>query len=261
MKNLILSTAAMGAILLISSCDPKKHDELTGTGPVTLEFESRAGSAPLEFGTNYVTANGDTVNITKFKYYVSNFVLVKSDGSEYVVPQDKCYHLVDESVAASASLTLEDIPAGEYTGIKYIIGVDSARHTTSVTTLTGDLDPAGVGADMYWDWNSGFVFYKLEGTSPQSSETDKKIRFHIGGFSSANTNNIRNVSLTSVEPLEVGEGRAPTAHIYADMLEAFKTPVTYSIATGAVIHMPMSGATFANNYTDMFTLGHVHNDH
>jgi hypothetical protein len=265
MKFNLLTATALSAVLMVSSCKKdENHDDLKGSGPITFEFESRAGSAPLAFGTNYVTANGDTVNFSTFKYYLSNFVLVKSDGTEYVVPQDSCYHLVDHSVEASKSLTLNNIPAGEYTGIKYMIGVDSLRNTMDVSKRTGDLDPAGVGADMYWSWNSGYIFYKIEGTSPQSTETGNIFMFHVGGYggySSPMPNNTRTVALTSVEPAEVGEGHAPEVHIYADALEAFKTPTTYSIASGAVVHMPMQGTTFANNYADMFILDHVHNDH
>lgn len=263
MKKAILYFSLFSSLFIVSSCK-KEKDELTGKGPVTIELDNRAGAAPFAFGTNYVTAAGDTVNFSKFIYYVSNFVLVKDDGSEYVVPQSTCYHLVDESNAATKSITLNDIPAGKYTGIKYIIGVDSMRSTMDVSQRTGDLDPAGAAADMYWSWNSGYIFYKIEGTSPQSSEAGNIFMYHIGGYggySSATTNNIRNVSLTSAEAMEVGEGHHPEAHIYADALQAFTSPMNYSIASGAVIHMPSMGAMIANNYADMFTLDHVHNEH
>jgi len=264
MKQSFLFAVLFAALTIISSCKPEDHDALTGKGPVTIELDHRAGAAPFAFGTNFVTAAGDTVNFSTFKYYVSNFVLVKDDGSEYVVPQSSTYHLVDAAVAASSSITLADIPAGNYTGIKYIIGVDSLRSTTDVSQRTGDLDPAGAGADMYWSWNSGYIFYKIVGTSPQSTEVGNVFMYHIGGFggySSPMANNIRNVSLTSAEALEVGEGHSPEAHIYSDVLQAFTSPSNYSISSGAVIHMPAMGTTIANNYADMFTLDHVHNEH
>jgi PKD repeat protein len=166
-------------------------------------------------------------------------------------------------VGESKELTLNGIPAGKYTGVKFIIGVDSARSTMDVSKRTGDLDPAAGGSDMYWSWNSGYIFYKIEGTSPQSTEMGNMFMYHIGGYggySSAVTNNIRSVSLTAPEAIEVGKDRAPEVHMYADVLEAFKTPVTYSIAAGAMVHMPMDGAVFANNYADMFTINHVHNE-
>jgi len=262
MKKLILALSAFSIIVSISSCK-KDKDSLTGKGPVTLEFDSRAGSVDFAFGTNYTTAAGDTVNITKFKYFVSNFILVKEDGSEYTVPQSECYFLVDDSVESSTSITFNNIPAGKYTGLKYIIGVDSLRSTMDISQRTGNLDPAGTAADMYWSWNSGYIFYKIEGTSPQSSEMGNMFMLHIGGYggySSATTNNIRSVSLTAPEAMEVGEGRNPEAHIYADALQAFASPTNYSLTSGAVIMMPAMGATIANNYADMFTVNHVHND-
>jgi hypothetical protein len=263
MKKHFLIITAIAALFTISSCK-KDKEELTGKGPVTIFLDNRAGTDVFALGTNYKTAAGDTVNFTKFKYYVSNFVLVKADGSEYVIPQTSTYKLVDAAVPASQEFTFNDIPAGKYTRIKYVIGVDSLRSTTDVSQRTGDLDPAGTGADMYWSWNSGYIFYKIEGTSPQSTEAGNIFMLHIGGYggySSPGPNNIRNVSIVSTEALEVGEGRSPEAHIFADVLQAFTSPTNYSLATGAVIHMPIAGATIANNYADMFTLDHVHNDH
>lgn len=263
MKKQIITVFTASIILLGMNACKKEKEELVGKGPVTIQIDNKAGSSAFAFGTNYTTAAGETVNFTMFKYYVSNFVLVKEDGTEYVVPQNTCYRLVDESVPSSKTITFNNVPAGKYTGVKYWIGVDSLRSTMPVADRTGDLDPAGVGADMYWSWNSGYIFYKIEGTSPQSSEVGNVFQYHIGGYggySTPTTNNLRSVSLTSIEPIKVGEGKNPEVHVYADALQAFTSPMNYSIASGAVIHMPTMGAMIANNYADMFTLDHVHND-
>jgi plastocyanin len=180
MKNQFLFATLLLSIIFISSC--KKEDTLTGNGPVTIHFDNRAGADDFAFSTNYTTAAGDTVNFTKVKYYVSNFVLVKSDGSQYVIPQSETYRLIDEAVDSTQEITFNNIPAGDYTSVKYIIGVDSLRSTTDVSQRTGDLDPAGGGADMYWSWNSGYIFFKIEGTSPQSTEMGNMFMYHIGGF-------------------------------------------------------------------------------
>ncbi len=263
MKNLnsIVVAAFFLAMLSVSSC--KKDEGLKGNGPVTIHFDNRAGSADFAFATNYTTAAGDTVNFSKVKYYVSNFVLVKSDGSTYTIPQDETYHLIDESIDSTQEITFENIPAGDYTSVKYIIGVDSLRSTTDVSQRTGDLDPAGAGADMYWSWNSGYIFFKIEGTSPQSTEMGNMFMYHIGGYggySSATTNNIRSISISGTEAIEVREGKNPEVHVYADVLQAFTTPTNYSIASGAVVMMPSMGAVIADNYADMFTINHIHND-
>ena len=35
---------------------------------------------------------------------------------------------------------------------------------------------------MYWAWNSGYINFKLEGTSSQSTEKNKSFEFHLGGY-------------------------------------------------------------------------------
>lgn len=261
MKNKLILAAILLSLISVTSC--KKEPAITGKGSVTIHFDNRAGASDFAFSTNYTTALGETVNFSTFKYYVSNFVLVKGDGSTYVIPQNETYHLIDESVDSSTEITFDNIPAGDYNSLKYIIGVDSLRSTTDVSQRTGDLDPAGVGADMYWSWNSGYIFFKIEGTSPQSTEMGNMFMYHIGGYggySSSITNNIRNVSISSAEAIQVRESKNPEVHVYADVLQAFTSPVNYSIASGAIIHMPDMGATIANNYADMFKIDHIHND-
>lgn len=259
-NNLLLPVIALAALFTITSCD---KDKLKGKGPVTLHFDNRAGSADFAFLTNYTNAAGEELQFTTFKYYVSNFVLVKADGSEYVLPQETTYHLLNEANSSSLEFTLTDIPAGEYTKLKFIVGVDSLRSTMDVASRTGDLDPAGAGADMYWSWNSGYIFYKIEGTSPASTQMGNMFMYHVGGYggySTPSTNNIRTIQLTAPSTITAGEGHAPEVHIYADVLEAFKTPTSYSIASGAMVHMPASASVIADNYADMFKIDHVHNE-
>lgn len=261
MKNIHSLTIAFFALLAIASCK-KEDNELTGNGPVTIHFDNRAGAGDLALNTDLTIASGETINISNFKYYVSNFVLVKDDGTEYTVPQDGNYFLIDEAADSTQEITLTNIPAGNYTGIKYIVGVDSMRSTMDVSQRTGALDPAGAASDMYWSWNSGYIFFRIDATSPQSTETGNMCMFHVGGFggySTPSTNNIRNITLNSGTAIKVRETAEPEVHVFANVLEAFTTPVNYSIATdGAVVHMPAMGAKIANNYADMFTIDHVH---
>ncbi|MDB9743990.1 hypothetical protein OAA91_00520 [Fibrobacterales bacterium] len=35
---------------------------------------------------------------------------------------------------------------------------------------------------MYWTWNSGHIYFKLEGTSKVSTSPGKRVEYHLGGF-------------------------------------------------------------------------------
>lgn len=254
-----------------SSCEKRDYivDDLTGTGSVEIEFDHRAGGQALDFSKNYVTANGDTVRFTEFDYYVSNFVLTKADGSEYVVPKDSCYFLVKHSVSGSNMLEINNIPAGDYTNIRFIIGVDSLKNTAPVAERTGVLDPVNGGAGMYWSWNSGYIFVKVEGTSPQApfnaGANARIFQYHIGGFGGMNSptiNNIKKVAFDAPEPEEPAQVRktaTPHFHFYVDALEMFNAPTKVNIATNPFAHFVPFSTTLSENYKDMFKLDHIHN--
>lgn len=266
MKQVFLSILALSAVFAMSSCkDNHDDDHLVGNGDITIEFDNRAGDESLDFNQPFTNAAGEQLTFSKFQYYVSNFVLVKADGSEHIVPKDSCYFLVSQSNAASRSITLKNIPAGEYTRVKFMLGVDSLKHTVDLSELTGVLDPAGVAADMFWDWNYGFIHMKIEGTSPSAPYDSmmgmSMFMYHIGGFGGISVNNTRtfNLAIPNNEAAEVSKDHTPAVHIKADILQAFTSPTNLSVAATPAVHMPMSGAAIANNYLDMFVIDHVHN--
>ncbi|MCX6199792.1 MAG: hypothetical protein NTY88_11325 [Bacteroidetes bacterium] len=265
-NNLFFAALAFILVTTVSSC--KKDDSgLKGNGPVTFEFNNRFGTSPLVLGTTYTTANGESLTPSTFNYFVSNFILVKSDGSQYVVPKDECYHLVRQGVDSTYSLEIENVPAGEYTSLKFTIGVDSLKSTAPIGERTGDLDVAGAASDMYWTWNSGYIFYKLEGTSPQAPYDSMMgmalMFYHMGGYgglSSSTVNNIRSVSLTAPEAAQVGEGHHPEFHIYADADAVFANPTVITIAAHPGDMSTPFSPTISANYVDMFSINHVHNE-
>ena len=109
--------------------------------PLTVEFDNIVGAADLQLGTgSYINGSGETFTVSKLKYYISNLVLTKTDGTVYVVPQDESYFLVDESDVDSHEATLS-VPEGEYKTLSFIIGVDSVRSTMDISQRTGVLDP------------------------------------------------------------------------------------------------------------------------
>lgn len=267
MKNLIKLSLGLSIVLAFASCT-KETDDVTGTGSLTFHFDNRAGADDLVFGQTYTLPNSQQINFSTFNYYVSNFVLVKADGTTYTVPQDSCYFLVKENDLESQEVTINGVPAGDYTSVRFIIGVDSLKSVADISQRTGDLDPAGDAADAYWGWNTGYIFVKIEGTSPQAPldamTNTNFVMYHVGGYggySSPTPNNIKSVSLTAPEAMTVRKTTTPEVHFYADALQAFSSPTTVDFTTDpTVVHWGAFHTTVANNYADMFSIDHVHND-
>lgn len=257
-------------LTMVSSC--KKEDsgtEPTGIGNLKIEFDHFANNERLALGVNYRNSNGDTMKFSMFNYYVSNFSLVKSDGSVYVIPKDSCYFLIkEENTGQNREIEFKGIPAGDYKEIRFIIGVDSLKSVSPISERTGVLDPAGEAAGMYWMWNSGYIFVKVEGTSPQApfdtNTGNHPFYYHIGlfgGYDSPTLNNIKNVTLSddAGDVATVRTNITPNVHVKVDIMELFKTPTTVSMAEHPVVMVSAFSAEVANNYKDMFQIDHVHN--
>ena len=184
-------------------------------GKLTVVFDHYVGDQLLQLDTaTYTNALGQPFTITKFKYYIGNIRLRKAGGD--VVAFDD-YHLIDEEEAPSKKISL-DIPAGEYNGIDLIVGVDSLHNCSGAQS--GALDPVNA---MFWAWNTGYIFLKLEGKSPASSSPGHVFEYHIGGYKQP-ANCIRHVSLSFAQPFTMENAGSKELHLKADAAEILKTP-------------------------------------
>ncbi len=249
---------------IVTSCKkdnaPAYNSSVKGT--LSVEFDNIAGAADLQLNTaTYTNAAGESFKVTKLKYFVSNFLYTNIDGSIYTVPQDSCYFLIDESNAATHE-PLVRIPEGEYKTVSFMVGIDSLRNTMDISKRTGILDPTGVASDMYWGWNSGYIFFKIEGTSPAAA--GNVFQYHVGGFggyNSATPNNLKTITLdlTARGTPKVKTGKDTNIHLFVDILKAFNGSTNTSFATVSMIHSPLPGVPVANNYASMFRHDHTEN--
>lgn len=256
------------AIICIStlfSCE-KSDDKPEGFGGVRIEFDNTANGDELLFGKAYTNAAGEELVFKTFNYFVSNIQLIRTDGTVYTIPQDSSYFLVTDTGGINPEIELQNIPAGDYNQLRFIIGVDSARSVASPEQRKGALDISGAAKDMYWDANNGYIFLKLEGTStaaPLDSATGQHIfSYHIGQYGGAATktlNNIRQINLSHDEAAEIRTNIAPEIHLKIDVMELFKNPTTIYVATHPQVAISDYSAVIANNYTDMFKIDHIHN--
>lgn len=238
---------------IVVSCK-KDSTEITGLGTINLEFENVVNQQSLILGTQtYTNSIGQNFNVNTFKYYISNVEFTKVDGSVYKVPEN--YFLIDQSVPESLSKSIENIPAGDYNRISFIIGVDSLRNFAGAQT--GDLAPE---KGMFWTWNSGYIFVKMEGTSPLSTQTNNNLIFHIGGVSST-INTIKKASFTlDPQVLMVRKNTIPQVHFKTDVAKMFYGTQQISFAQNSKVMGGSVALVIANNYNlGMFSLDHIHN--
>lgn len=237
------------------STTPDPEPTTPSTGAFKLEFKNKVDTAALVFGKNYTTSKGDTFKVSKFNYYISNIKLLKSDLSGYV--ESNSYHMVKHSSPSSCIINLTGVPPGSYQSVSFMLGVDSARNVSGAQT--GDLDPA-VASDMYWSWNSGYIFMKMEGTSPQSGETSKNLEYHIGGYGGVNKTQRPFKFDFGSTPITIAVNTAPTIEVNANVNALFVTPNPIDFKTRYTIVSPGPNAKLmADNYATMMSFVKIRN--
>lgn len=119
--------------------------------------------------------NGDSISISQLKFFISDMSFYNHDTLVYVFK--KKHHLVDLTRPSSTSLTEKPESSVSYDQLKFNIGIDSLTNISGA--IEGDLDPT---SGMYWTWQSGYINFKLEGSSPICPTRHNKFQWHIGGY-------------------------------------------------------------------------------
>jgi hypothetical protein len=234
-------------------------------GDLSIQFDNVVGGSDLILNNaTYKNGSGEDYQVTMLQYFISNIRFRNADGTEYVVPQDSSYFLVKENDMNSQFIHVT-VPEGVYTSVTFLLGIDSVRNTMDISKRTGVLDPTAGANGMYWSWNSGYIFLKMEGISPASSQAGHIFQYHIGGFggySAPTFNNIKTISLdlTVGGVPKVRAGRNSNIHLMVDVSKLFDAAQHVSIAANSVVMFAPYSVTIANNYATMFRHDHTENE-
>lgn len=144
--------------------------------PVTLRFEASVGERPFSCTGKYegIGTTRSTVSMTDFRFYVSNVRLVRGDGTEAPVTLDQDGLWQHENVAlldfedgsagcANGTPELRDlvegtVPAGDYTGVRFDLGVPFALNHQEATVAPSPLNLTR----LFWSWNAGYKFARID---------------------------------------------------------------------------------------------------
>ncbi|MCE7057432.1 hypothetical protein LZF95_22315 [Algoriphagus sp. AGSA1] len=277
-KVFVSSILMAGICLLVSvSCNSTEDSspDLTKTGEFSIEFDNIVGEETFGLEPRqYTNAKGEVFSIRTLQYFISNIKLYTESGEEYVVPQEESYFLV-QAQDRNTRFTKVTVPEGDYTKISFVLGVDSLRNTKPVEERPGVLsfDPSQghEGGGMYWGWNSGYIFFKFEGTcdlitdDQQGDPTgNKQFKYHIGGFggySAPTLNNIKEISMDLNQGgiAQVREGLRSNVHLFVDVMNVFDGQHAFSIPEHPNVMFSDYSVNIANNFPGMFTHDHTEN--
>jgi len=232
----------------ISAGCSKETSTSKNSNNLMISFRLMANGKTLTHADDYLNASGEIYTVSVFKFYTGNYSLVNTKTQRKTSAD--FYHLAN--MDDPSSLTLEvPLQAGDYTQLAFTIGVDSLRNVSGAQT--GALDPIN---GMFWTWNTGYIFAKLEGKSPFSSSANQSIVYHIGGFRTGE-NAIRKVSLDfpGDQVLAFGNGKRAEIIIDVNLDQWFNGINRISISSTPVWMTPGGEALrIADNYSTMFSI-------
>ncbi|MBK8247416.1 MAG: metallo-mystery pair system four-Cys motif protein [Gemmatimonadetes bacterium] len=163
----VLATAVLPAVLAAQSA---------ATTPVRLAMRATVGDAPFACGRSYagIGKASSTIQATEFKFYVHDVQLTTRDGRTVPVTltQDGLWQhgsvaLLDfedgSGACSNGNADIHDViegtvPAGEYTGVRFTLGVPFDRNHLDLTAQPSPLSLTR----MFWAWNSGYKFLRLD---------------------------------------------------------------------------------------------------
>jgi len=227
---------------------------------ITIHIHHFVGARPLQlFNETYIDPYGEPFTIQRFRYYISKIKLSGTDHKP-IATSDQSF-LVDESDTASKTITLPT-PVKTILSLSFIIGVDSSANFSGVQI--GDLDPA---KGMFWTWNSGYIYAKLEGQSDSSKAPGHQFTWDIGGYRNPSDAS-RQITLTIPIGRQTDSAKSdirqsdpdpgipsPDIQLNVDLLKWFDGRRSIHINETPVCHQPGALAMrIADNYAAMFSI-------
>ena len=214
---------------------------------VKITFVNYINGYPLVLDAGFTNCWKENFTIHTLKYYVSNIALQTT--SQQIHQEPNSYHLLNEADSNANSWSFY-LPAGEYDSLFFLIGVDSLKNVSGAQT--GALDPLN---GMFWTWNSGYIMFKIEGSSPQSSVVNNKMEYHIGGFSGVNNTLKKTRMAFSKTAISVSDKSLTEIIIRFDIDKIWQATIPIKITDTPVCTTPGTlAAGIAANYSRAFDI-------
>ncbi|GAB5537305.1 MAG: hypothetical protein Rubg2KO_35540 [Rubricoccaceae bacterium] len=241
-----LGAAACG-LALLSGCDATPD-----TAMLTLNVDPMAGGSALQAGQPF-QVDGRTGQLDVARLYLSDITLLHEDGREVTLTADpitvrareqddtEIQHTVTDRYvlvagdAGRTSVSLGEVPSGMYTGVRFMLGVDGLDNRIAMEDAPATHPLAAQTPSMHWNWNSGYVFLRMDGLldidgdgtpdpaagDPGSADSGQW-RLHLGL-----TANARTIELT--QDFEIDGGEMESLDLEVDFAK-FVTSTDYSVA-------------------------------
>lgn len=249
----------MAAAVLFVACnnDDSVINNITGTGNLGVEFDNSFAGNDLVLGAaNSQTSSNEVLKIDHVKYIISSIAITDQNGTVYRYPKAKGCFIVNEADENTHLIELENIPAGNYTSIKFGIGVDRTQYGSEADQPEFYAQAHQEG--MIDDWASGYKFLMMDGSFSGTGMADNP--FAIQTKKVAANENYKEVTLPLPTPAMVRTTIAPEIHIVANLAQLFQAVHLIKLADNPTITDGADVTKVTENWSGVFSVAHVHND-
>ena len=181
----------------LSACAVSPSQQ-SGTQAVEIRFAAQINGQAFECGKSYsgVGTTKSTITPSDFRLYVSQVELLTADGKAVPIAlnQDKTWQL--ENIAlldfengqgpcrngtpATNMAVRGSVPVGNYSGVKFTVGVPFARNHGDPTVSPAPLSSTA----MFWNWQGGYKFIKFDTATSGQPAVTAPAAVHGGGNAS-----------------------------------------------------------------------------
>lgn len=191
-KNSGLLLAGLSLFAFSSCSDDTEPQVIEMEGSTSLMIDARFGDADFELNKAFPATSGDQAleyNFNKLRYWVSNVTLISETGEEYRIPNS--YYLMEETSEIQVQdgsfgkvypankreeIQLENIPAGNYTAVKFNIGVEP-KYNDNLSLTVGELNALNGMASANWMWFTSYIFTSTSGKMALASDAAQTQNF------------------------------------------------------------------------------------
>lgn len=271
LKSTVLAAFSLAIFSCSSDDDNGTQIEEGGIGAIQVKFENGFGNLGniVLNQTTQTSANGQKHQFSTLKYVVSNITLIKADGTEFAYhynDPDKGAFIInqEDAVGGVIYLDLNEIPQGQYTKIRFGLGIDQKAYLLGHDGQAEFWSKA-TEEEMVWSWAAGYIFAKIEGKYGTSS-ADTDFMNHTGNMGDVAQNGTsdlyREITLDLPNTAQVSSEIVPSIHILADWNHYLsgETNLTLDPANENAMGSSQHLVDITNNMTKMFRVDHVHND-
>ncbi|TXF88495.1 hypothetical protein FUA23_14510 [Neolewinella aurantiaca] len=174
-----LSLIALFALLFFAACQDDDDPVQTGDIATTIQFRAEYDDTDLAIqSATYAYPTGAELKATLFQYYVSDLTLIAADSSEVELSEIELIRY-DDATADNIEERTYDVPAGDYIGLRFGLGVKPELNALDPNNFAAD-DP--LNENEFWNSTARYVFAKIEANADLENDGtfDTGLSYHMG---------------------------------------------------------------------------------